>query len=181
MPGNRHYDVIIIGSGAGGGTLAHRLAPSGKKILILERGEYLTREKENWSSQAVFIEGRYNIGEKWTDLNGKPFTPGTHYYVGGNTKVYGAALLRLREKDFGELRHYGGVSPAWPLSYQDFASYYLEAEHLYSVHGSRGKIQRSPLARIPFPMRRSPMNRGSKSSLMTSLKKGSGPFISPWA
>jgi choline dehydrogenase-like flavoprotein len=151
MHNNKHYDVIIIGSGAGGGTLAHRLAPSGKKILILERGEYLPREKENWASQSVFIDGRYNIPEKWTDKEGKEFTPGTHYFVGGNTKVYGAALLRLREKDFGEIKHYGGTSPAWPISYQDLASYYLEAEELFSVHGKRGEDPTEPPCSDPFP------------------------------
>ncbi|MBS0649899.1 MAG: GMC family oxidoreductase [Verrucomicrobia bacterium] len=151
MHHNKHYDVIIIGSGAGGGTLAHRLAPSGKKILILERGEYLPREKENWASQSVFIDGRYNISEKWTDKEGKEFTPGTHYFVGGNTKVYGAALLRLREKDFGEIKHYGGTSPAWPISYQDLASYYLEAEELFSVHGKRGEDPTEPPCSDPFP------------------------------
>ncbi|MBX3719397.1 MAG: GMC family oxidoreductase [Parachlamydiales bacterium] len=151
MHNNKHYDVIIIGSGAGGGTLAHRLAPSGKKILILERGEYLPREKENWASQSVFIDGRYNIPEKWTDKEGKEFTPGTHYFVGGNTKVYGAALLRLREKDFGEIKHYGGTSPAWPISYQDLASYYLEAEELFSVHGKRGEDPTEPHCSDPFP------------------------------
>lgn len=148
---HKHYDVIIIGSGAGGGTLAHRLAPSGKKILILERGEYLPREKENWTSEEVFINGRYNIPEKWTDQHGKAFTPGTHYFVGGNTKLYGAALLRLRERDFGEIKHYGGTSPAWPLSYQDFASYYMEAEELFSVHGMRGEDPTEPPCSDPFP------------------------------
>jgi choline dehydrogenase-like flavoprotein len=146
-----HYDIIIIGSGAGGGTLAHRLAPSGKKILILERGEYLPREKENWLSEAVFIAGRYSNAGQWTDQNGKRFVPGTHYYVGGNTKLYGAALLRLREKDFGAIQHYGGVSPAWPLSYHDFAPYYLEAEKLYSVHGRRGEDPTEPPCTDPFP------------------------------
>src|SRR5262245_25307674 len=104
------YDVIIIGSGAGGGTLAHRLAPSGKRILLLERGEYVPREKENWDSRAVVVESRYHIKEPWLDKHGKEFHAGTHYAVGGNTKFYGAALIRLREKDFGEVRHHGGIS-----------------------------------------------------------------------
>src|SRR5689334_3373262 len=111
-----HYDVIIIGSGAGGGTLAYRLAPTGKKILIIERGDYLPREKDNWSSKAVVLEAKYNTKETWKDTNGKPLRPHTNYYVGGNTKFYGAALFRLREQDFGEIVHHGGVSPAWPLS-----------------------------------------------------------------
>lgn len=145
-----HYDVIIIGSGAGGGTLVHRLAPSGKKILILERGDYLPREKQNWSSQATFLQGRYSNSETWLDHQEKEFKPGTHYYVGGNTKLYGAALLRMRKEDFGEVKHYGGLSPAWPLSYTDFAPYYLEAEQLYHVHGTRGSDPTEPPCDQPY-------------------------------
>jgi choline dehydrogenase-like flavoprotein len=145
------YDVIIIGSGAGGGTLAYRLAPSGKRILILERGDYLPRERENWSSDAVFAQNRYKARETWLDRDDKPFHPGIHYWVGGNTKMYGAVLLRLRERDFGELPHADGVSPAWPLSYRDFAPYYTEAERLYHVHGERGSDPTEPPCDDPYP------------------------------
>ncbi|HZU07944.1 MAG TPA: GMC family oxidoreductase [Chloroflexota bacterium] len=146
-----HFDVIIIGSGAGGGTLAYRLAPSGKRILLLERGDYLPRERDNWDSTAVFIRAKYRAPETWYDQDGQPFHPGIHYYVGGNTKVYGAALLRLRKEDFGELRHYGGLSPAWPLSYEDFEPYYTQAEALYHVHGARGADPTEPPTRAPYP------------------------------
>jgi choline dehydrogenase-like flavoprotein len=151
MSSNPHFDMIIIGSGAGGGTLAHRLAPSGKKILLIERGTYLPREKENWQSQDVFLSSRYMTQEKWLDNQGKEFTPGTHYYVGGNTKFYGAALLRMRERDFGEVKHHAGISPAWPMSYQDFEPYYQEAEKLYHVHGQRGIDSTEPPSQSPFP------------------------------
>jgi choline dehydrogenase-like flavoprotein len=153
------YDVIIIGSGAGGGTLAHRLAPSGKRILLLERGDYVPREKENWSSQAVVAENRYHVREAWRDQDGAPFHPGTHYCVGGNTKFYGAALIRLRERDFGEVVHHGGVSPAWPISYRDLEPYYTEAEHLYQVRGRRGDDPLEPPASAPYrhaPLRHEP-------------------------
>jgi choline dehydrogenase-like flavoprotein len=146
-----HYDVIIIGTGAGGGTLAHRLAPSGKRILLLERGGYLPREPENWDSHEVFNRNRYLSGEKWIDKDGAEFEPHQQYFVGGNTKFYGAILFRLRERDFGEVRHYGGVSPAWPLSYADFEPYYTEAERLYLVHGQRGEDPTEPWASGPFP------------------------------
>jgi len=132
------YDVIIIGSGAGGGTLAYRLAPTGLKILLLERGEYVPREKDNWNSHAVNVQGRYNTHESWTDSDGKPLHPHTNYYVGGNTKFYGSALFRLRREDFGELKHHGGVSPAWPVTYEEMEPYYTEAEAIYHVHGTRG-------------------------------------------
>jgi choline dehydrogenase-like flavoprotein len=146
-----HYDVIVIGTGAGGGTLAHRLAPSGKRILLLERGTYVPREKENWDSHAVVVENRYHIKEPWLDKHGKEFHAGTHYYVGGNTKFYGAALIRLRERDFGEVRHAGGTSPAWPITYADLEPYYTQAEHLYQVHGARGVDPTEPRASAPYP------------------------------
>ena len=117
---NNHYDIIIIGTGAGGGTLAHELAPTGKKILILERGEFLPREKDNWNPKEVYQNERYFTHEKWYNLQGKEFSPQTCYWVGGNTKVYGAALLRLRERDFEEVQHKGGISPAWALKYRGF-------------------------------------------------------------
>jgi choline dehydrogenase-like flavoprotein len=145
------YDVIIIGTGAGGGTLAHRLAPSGKRILLLERGGYLRRETDNWSSRAVFVRNKYKSGETWYDRDGKAFHPGQHYYVGGQTKFYGAILFRLRERDFGEVRHHGGVSPAWPLAYADLEPYYTEAERLYLVHGERGSDPTEPAASGPYP------------------------------
>lgn len=146
-----HYDVIIIGTGAGGGTLASKLAPTGKKILLLERGDYVPREKDNWSSAAVNLHGKYQTKEIWHDRDGKELHPHTNYYVGGNTKFYGAALFRLRKEDFGEIRHHGGVSPAWPLSYDELEPYYTQAEHQYHVHGERGEDPTEPAAKCPYP------------------------------
>ncbi len=151
MSSNNHFDVIIIGTGAGGGTLAYKMAPSGKKILLLERGDFLRREKENWSSKAVVLEGRYDNSENWLDNKGNEFKPGQHYFVGGLTKFYGAALLRMRKEDFGELRHAAGISPAWAVGYDEFEPWYSEAEHLYQVHGNRGEDPTEPWASRPFP------------------------------
>ncbi|HSD18901.1 MAG TPA: GMC family oxidoreductase [Anaeromyxobacter sp.] len=148
---DRSYDVIIIGSGAGGGTLARRLAPSGRRILLLERGGWLPREKANWDSRAVNLEGRYQARETWKDADGKDLHPHTNYWVGGNTKMYGAALFRLRREDFGELRHHGGVSPAWPITYDELEPYYAAAERLYHVHGARGEDPTEPPASGPYP------------------------------
>jgi choline dehydrogenase-like flavoprotein len=150
MPSD-HYDVIVIGSGPGGGALASRLAPTGKRILMLERGGFLKRERDNWDSQAVFVHGKYQARETWYRPDGKAFHPGLHYYVGGNSKVYGSALVRLRREDFGEIRHVDGISPAWPLGYDAFDSYYLEAEKLFHVHGRRGEDPNEPNASAPFP------------------------------
>ena len=153
MAVNDHYDVIIIGSGAGGGTLAHKLAPTGKTILLLERGGYVPREKDNWSARAVNLEGKYQTKEKWHDASGNELHPHTNYYVGGNTKFFGAALFRLRKEDFGEIKHHGGVSPAWPITYDELEPYYTEAEKLYYVHGNAGEDPTEPHRSAPYPQK----------------------------
>ncbi len=146
-----NYDVIIVGTGAGGGTLARHLAPSGKRILLLERGDWLLREPQNWSAQDVFVDNRYVSADTWYDATGKPFQPQIHYNVGGATKLYGAALYRLRAEDFGELRHHDGISPAWPISYDEMEPYYTLAEQMYEVHGARGEDPTEPPASGPYP------------------------------
>ncbi len=145
------YDVIIVGTGAGGGTLARHLAPSGKRILLLERGDWLPREPSNWLAQDVFVDNRYVSEDTWYDPKGKAFQPQIHYFVGGATKLYGAALYRLREEDFGELNHHDGVSPAWPISYEELEPYYSKAEQLYEVHGEHGQDPTEPYASAPYP------------------------------
>src|SRR3974390_699022 len=145
------YDAIVIGTGAGGGTLAHTLAPSGKRVLLLERGNFLPREMDNWDPDAVFVDGKYISSDTWYDSQGKPFQPQVHYYVGGATKLYGAALYRLRAEDFGEIEHHDGISPAWPLTYEEMEPWYSQAEQLYRVHGARGENPTDPRASAPYP------------------------------
>jgi choline dehydrogenase-like flavoprotein len=137
--GNDHYDVLVIGSGPGGATTAARVAETGKRVLLLERGDFLPRERDNWNSRAVFGDAKYTADETFYDLHDRPFRPELHYYVGGNSKVYGAALLRLLPGDFGEVQHPDGVAPAWPLRYEDMEPYYVRAEHLFWVHGRHGE------------------------------------------
>jgi choline dehydrogenase-like flavoprotein len=146
-----NYDVIIIGTGAGGGTLAHALAGSGKRILLLERGDFLPREMDNWDPKPVFVDGKYISKDTWFDRDGKSFQPQVHYFVGGATKLYGAALYRLRPQDFGELKHVDGISPAWPLSYDDFEPWYSAAERLYQVHGNAGEDPTEGPHSEPYP------------------------------
>ena len=146
-----HYDLIIIGSGPGGASLAHKLAPTGKRILMLERGDYLPRSRANWDAKTVFVDGTYQAKDTWYGANGETFHPGLHYWVGGNSKVYGAALFRLRERDFDELQHKDGVSPGWPLKYDVFEPYYTEAEKLFHVHGRRGEDPTEPWSSGPYP------------------------------
>jgi choline dehydrogenase-like flavoprotein len=148
---DKRFDVIIVGSGAGGGTLARQLAPSGKSILILERGDWLKREAGNWDAEAVFVQNRYVSPDTWYDRSGRPFQPQVHYFVGGATKMFGAALYRLRREDFGELRHHDGISPAWPISYEELEPYYARAEQMYHVHGLRGRDPTEPPASGPYP------------------------------
>jgi choline dehydrogenase-like flavoprotein len=145
------YDVIIIGTGAGGGTLARTLAPSGKRILLLERGDFLPREMDNWNPDAVFVDGKYISPDTWYDSGGRPFQPQVHYFVGGATKLYGAALYRLRPQDFGEIKHVDGVSPAWPVDFDDFEPWYTKAEWLYQVHGTRDEDPTEGHWSKPYP------------------------------
>jgi choline dehydrogenase-like flavoprotein len=144
-------DVVVIGSGMGGATVAHALARRAIDVLVLERGHRLPREPENWSPRAVFLERRYKPAERWFDAAGRAFAPGVHYVVGGNTKVYGASLPRFREHDFGAVEHLEGTSPAWPFSYADLEPYYAEAERIYRVHGHPGEDAGAPWRSSPFP------------------------------
>jgi choline dehydrogenase-like flavoprotein len=138
------YDAIIIGTGAGGGTLALQLARAGKNILVLERGGFMPQEKLNWSTSAVFLQNRYHTQETWQDKDGKPLHPQQSYFVGGQTKVYGAAMFRMRSEDFGEIQHQGGLSPAWPISYAEMEPFYTQAEELFDVHGDLGSAPPVP-------------------------------------
>lgn len=179
MVGDNHYDVVVIGSGAGGGTLAHRLAGTDKRVLILERGDYLPRERDNWDSTAVFVQAKYRAPEFWLDAHGSEFPPEVNYYVGGNTKFYGAALFRLRPQDFGELRHHGGLSPRWPITYDDLEPYYTEAEHLYRVHGRHGEDPTEGAASAPYlfpPVEHEPRIQQLSDDLE---KQGLHPFHLP--
>lgn len=146
------YDIVIVGSGVGGSTLAYELAGSGARVLVLERGDYLPEEPQNWDVSSVFEANRYKAHETWRAARtGRLFTPGVHYWVGGNSKVYGASMIRFRETDFGAVEHAGGISPAWPLSYADLAPFYDEAERLYGVHGRRGEDPTDPPRAVEFP------------------------------
>lgn len=176
-----HYDVIIIGSGAGGGTLARHLAPSNKNILILERGDWLKREIENWSADAVFVKNRYISSDTWYDKKGRSFQPQVHYFVGGATKMYGAALYRLRKQDFAEVKHYDGISPAWPVGYEEYEPYYAKAEKMYFVHGERGIDPTEPPYSTPYPY--APVSNEPRiQKLYDDLKKaGYHPFPAPCA
>jgi choline dehydrogenase-like flavoprotein len=178
---NGRYDVIIIGSGPGGGTVALELAATGKKILILERGGYLKRERDNWDPTAVFVDGKYQAKETWFGDDGEAFHPGLHYFVGGNSKVYGGALFRLRAEDFGELALADGVSPAWPVGYDVFEPYYTRAEQLFRVHGERGIDPTEPFASGPYP--HAPVRHEPRiQQLVENLQKaGHHPFPQPLA
>jgi choline dehydrogenase-like flavoprotein len=175
------YDVIIVGSGAGGGTVALQLAATGKRVLLLERGDYLPRERQNWDADAVFVQGRYQAKETWYGRDSEAFHPGLHYFVGGNTKVYGGALFRLRKEDFGALVLNDGISPAWPVSYDEFEPYYTRAEHLFEVHGQHGVDPTEPWASAPY--KHPPVSHEPRiAQLCEALQReGLHPFPQPLA
>ena len=151
MATNDHYDLIVIGSGPGGASVAYAAAGRGIRVLLLERGPYLKRSPDNWDAKAVFVDAKYQAQETWYGADGRAFHPGLHYFVGGNSKVYGAALFRLRERDFTEIAYPEGPSPAWPLPYATFEPYYTQAERLFHVHGARGEDPTEPPASGPYP------------------------------
>ena len=137
-------DIIIIGSGMGGATMAAALAHTGQKIVILERGEQIAASDWTRNPQAIFGEGIYRSDEQWLDENDRPFNPGNYYYVGGNSKFYGAVLIRYRACDFDPIQHLDGQTPGWPISYADLEPFYQKAEHLYQVRGETGDDPTEP-------------------------------------
>ena len=176
---DNHYDIVIIGTGAGGGTLAYGLRESGARVLLIERGDYLPQEEENWQPDAVFYESRYKIKETWEDADGQAYKPGVHYYVGGNTKVYGAALPRFRREDLEALEHEGGTSPAWPISYDDLEPYYVRAEAIYRVHGRPGDDPTEPSRSSPFPFPPVPHEPVIEKLADAFRQQGLHPFYLP--
>ena len=146
-------DLIIIGSGMGGATLAAALAPSGRRILILETGERMQDSPEAVDGYAIHGRGVFRPRESWLDGQGNPFSPGNFYYVGGNSKFYGAVLLRFRESDFSPIRHMGGTTPGWPIAYAEMEPWYQAAEEMYQVRGQLGDDPTEPphSGNYPFP------------------------------
>ena len=174
-----HFDIVIIGTGAGGGTLAYALRKSGAKILLIERGDFLPQEPENWIPEEAYFKSRYKTTEQWYDSKGKAYRPGVHYFVGGNTKVYGAALPRFRKEDFEAIEHEGGTSPAWPVSYNELEPYYAIAEEIYHVHGEAGHDPTEPPRSTPYPYPPVP-HEAYVEELSSRLKRqGLHPFYYP--
>lgn len=173
-------DVAIIGSGMGGGTLAYALRDAGVRVLIVEQGDFLPVERENWSFDAVHTEGRYKNSAAWYDtVAGKEFVPGNYHYVGGSTKLYGATLPRFREFDFGAIEHVDGISPAWPISYADLEPHYTEAEHVFWVHSNKGEDPTDPWRSADYPFPGIP-HEGAMARLAESARsQGLHPFAAP--
>ena len=144
-------DIVIIGSGIGGATIASGLAGSGASILILERGERLGHSRQARDARAIFVDGHFRPKEMWREADGAAFNPGNYYYVGGNSKFYGAVLLRYRREDFSAMEHHGGVSPAWPFPYEELEPWYSEAEQLFRVRGALGEDPTEPFHSQPYP------------------------------
>lgn len=176
---HNNYDMVIIGTGMGGGTLAYALRHSGARILLVERGDYLPQEPENWSPEAVFDRERYKPAEFWHDGQGRPFKPGVHYFVGGNTKVFGAAFPRFRQQDFGPIEHEGGTSPAWPVTYDQLEPYYTEAEKIYRVHGQGGQDPTEPSRSGPYPFPAVPHEPYIETLSEKLHAQGLHPFLYP--
>lgn len=179
MTGSTHRaDVVIIGTGAGGGTMLHALAQTGAGIVVLERGDAVPAEPENWSPDAVWRDLRYRARETWVDGEGEPFQPYIHYGIGGNTRYWGAVLYRLRREDFGVLVHRDGESPAWPIDYDTLAPWYDRAEALYEVHGAVGDDPTEP-RQGPYPHAPIPHASGMQHLVDTLRRQGLHPSSLP--
>ena len=172
-----HYDVVIIGSGAGGGTIARALASTGRRILVIERGGTFERDADNWDPAVVWMEQRYRTKERWLTPDGE-FQPNMHYGVGGNTKFWGAVLYRLRVEDFEATEHADGESPAWPIRYEDLAPYYDRAELMYHVHGEAGADPTDP-PRGDFPCPAIPHTIGMQRAIEQLCALGLHPSPLP--
>jgi choline dehydrogenase-like flavoprotein len=172
------FDVIIIGSGAGGGTIAYALSDTGARILIIERGDFVPQEEENWSPEAVWKQLRYRTTERWLDERGSEFLPYMHYNVGGNTKFWGSVLYRLRREDFHEIQHVDGISPAWPIDYDTLEPFYERAEELYQVRGAQGLDPTEP-PRSAFPREAVPHAPGMADIVVRLKRLGLHPSPLP--
>jgi choline dehydrogenase-like flavoprotein len=172
------FDIVIIGSGAGGGTMAHALAPTGARLLIVERGDFIPQEAENWNPEEVWKKLRYQTDERWIDRGGREFRPYTHYNVGGNTKFWGSVLYRLRREDFQAIRHRDGISPAWPIDYDTLAPYYERAERVYHVRGELGDDPTEP-PRGPYPFAAVPHAEGMAAIVAGLRAQGLHPSPLP--
>lgn len=182
--GDISCDVAIVGAGIGGATLAWALRETGTRVVVIEQGDFLPRERENWSPRAVHIEDRYKNSRKWVDgETGDEFMPGNYHYVGGSSKFYGATMPRFRESDFDEVQLKDGTSPAWPVSYADIEPFYTAAEALYWVH-SAGDDPTDPPRSQPYPWpaipHEAPIARVAKKFKKQGLKPFSLPQSVDW-
>jgi choline dehydrogenase-like flavoprotein len=178
--GEVECDIAIVGAGVGGATLAWALRESGARVLVIEKGDFLPRERENWSPTAIHREGRYKNSDPWIDADGGEFQPGNYHYVGGCSKLYGATLPRLREHDFGEVELHDGTSPAWPFGYDELEPYYGRAEALYWVHGGEGDPT-EPWRSTPFPFPPVPHDPAIASVVDGLSGQGLRPYTLPQA
>ena len=174
-------DVLIVGSGIGGSTLAAGLAGSGARVTILERGAQLPDSPAARDTQAIFVEGRYRPDETWRDGAGQPFNPGNYYYVGGNSKFYGAVMLRYRERDFEALEHEGGLSPAWPFPYATLEPWYGRAERLFQVRGALGQDPTEPPHSTGYDHPQVPDEPAIATARERLAEQGLHPFALPLA
>ncbi|PBB28912.1 GMC family oxidoreductase [Mesorhizobium sp. M1A.F.Ca.IN.020.06.1.1] len=143
-------DIVIIGSGIGGASLAHSLAGTGRRIVILERGEHLRDAPQARDDRAIFLEGFYRSTEKWVGTDGQAFLPGNYYYVGGNSKFFGAVMYRYRLEDFSPRPHMDGASPGWPITYHELEPWYERAEAIFKVRGDPTQDPTEPPRTGPY-------------------------------
>lgn len=172
-------DILIIGSGMGGATLAAGLAPTGARIVILERGQQIPEDAPARDPYRIYTNSAFRSKETWLDERGRPFEPGNYYNVGGNSKLYGAVLIRYRAEDFQVMEHFDGVSPAWPFGYKLLAPWYDKAEQLYQVRGDASSDPTEPPHGAPYPFPPIPEEPAVATVRARLEKVGVHPFTLP--
>jgi choline dehydrogenase-like flavoprotein len=180
---DQHYDVIVIGSGAAGGSLLLPLAAAGRRVLLLERGGPMAPADPQAADVELFRKARYHAAEPWFGPDGDPFAPQTLYALGGNSKIWGGVLERLREREFSGLALQEGPVPAWGIGYDELAPYYERAEALYRVHGRSGVDPTEPPRRADFPHRPRPIEPFLEELRGSLQRQGTHPYDLPlsWA
>jgi choline dehydrogenase-like flavoprotein len=178
------HDAIVIGSGFGGALAAHALIDGGRRVLLLERGDWVTRGPENWHADASMeLTGHYSEETPYHVLaGGYGRTMGQTFCVGGPSVFYGGVSFRFREADFLPLPEVvGGSGASWPIDYDDLEPYYARAEALLGVAGDDGEDPTRPRRAGAFPQPPAPLAPVSQRIADAARALGLHPFPLPLA
>jgi choline dehydrogenase-like flavoprotein len=176
------YDAIIIGSGFGGACVAYPLLRAGWRVLMIERGEWLTRGPENWRPEAVCdLSRQYDSSTPYHVTGEQRRQAGSVHCVGGASVFYGGVSLRYREADFTPTSAERQAGACWPFSYGELEPYYAAAEQMLGVAGQSGSDPTEPFRSAPYPNRLPPLSRIGQRIADAAERSGHQPYRLPLA